>query len=143
MNKEDENIIKPLISYFSDISVRESGSILFYYYNLNDKSLVEEFIFYIKNSKAIITNSLHCTIFSVLFERPFITFNHNETGIERLKSFSELLGFEERIVYNNQTPNITLLSTPLKINKTTFIKKKEESINYIKNNLHLYKKSIF
>ena len=212
-NKEEENIIKPLISYFSEISVREAGSIpliekhfgispklvldptliinknyylnlikdyninsnyrpnnyIFvyhiyniksevksliekaqkelnckvYYYNLNYNSLVEEFIFYIKNSKAVITNSLHCTIFSVLFERPFISFNHNETGIERLKSFSELLGFEERIVYTNQTPNITLLSIPLKINKSTLSQKKEESINYIKNNLKLYKKSFF
>ena len=211
-NETEEKIIKPLISNFSDVSVRERGSIKLieqhfnispklvldptliidksyylnlikdykvdniyshnyifiyhvhrikiemkafvdkvekelnsqiYYFKLNNKSLVEDFLYYIKNSKAVITNSLHCTIFSILFERPFITFNFNDTGIERLKSFSELLGFEERIIYNNQKPNINLLSTPIKINKKIFKEKKIESINYIKRNLKLYRRNIF
>ena len=71
-----------------------------YYFKLDNESLVEDFIYYIKNSKAVITNSLHCTIFSIIFNKPFISFNYNETGIERLKSFSELLGFSKRIIYN-------------------------------------------
>ena len=62
--------------------------------------LVEDFIYYLKNSKGVITNSYHCTIFSIIFNKPFITFNYEHTGIERIKSLSELLGFENRIVYN-------------------------------------------
>ena len=142
-NETDEKIIKPLISNFSEISVREKGSVKLieehfgkltklvldptliidkkyylnliknyqidynytndyiffyhvnaikyemksfiekakkelnlkiYYFKLDNSSLVEDFLYYLKNSKAVITNSLHCTIFSILFKKPFITF---------------------------------------------------------------------
>jgi len=207
-NKKDEKIIKPLLKDFSDISVRERGSIklikahlniipkfvldptliidkkyyldliknyndnnqnisnyIFLYglyslkpnmkllinkvknelnydihdFNLNNNSLVEDFIYYLKNSKGVITNSYHCTIFSIIFNKPFITFNYKHAGIERIKSLSELLGFENRIVYNRQNANISLLKIPLEINNITLNHEKIESINYLKKNLNLYK----
>jgi len=112
-------------------------------FQLNNNSLVEDFLFYIKNSKSVISNSLHCTIFSIIFKKPFIAFNFNFTGSERLKSLSELLGFQERIIDINQNPNINLLNTPLKINHKTFTKMKGKSIDFIKRNLKLYKNKIF
>ena len=212
-NKTDEDIIFPLIKNFSEISVREQGSIklirdhfgispklvldptliidkkyyldlindynpklndtydssldyIFVYYvyrlemgikslieqasqelhykihifKLNNDSKVEDFIYFIKNSKAVITNSFHCTIFSILFERPFISFNYNYTGIERLKSFSELLGFQDRIAYINNTPSVKLLTIPPKINYNILSEKKKESIDFIQRNLKLFKK---
>ena len=111
-----------------------------YFYKLNNDSLVEDFIYFIKNSKAVVTNSFHCTIFSILFQKPFISFNYNYTGIERLKSLSELLGFQNRIAYVNKTPSLNLLKIPPRINYKTFLQKKRDSIDYIKRNLNLYKK---
>ena len=87
-----------------------------YNYGINNESLIEDFLFQIKNSKAVITNSFHCTIFSMFFEKPFITFNYNYTGMERIKSLSELLGFENRIIYVNQKPDMSLLNIIPKIN---------------------------
>lgn len=208
-NEKDEEIMRPLIKNFSDISVREQGSIklinkhfgispklvldptliidkkhylnliknynsnindtidyLFvyfvynlpkeikyfleqvkkelnyhiYYFKLNNNSLVEDFIFHIKHSKAVVTNSFHCTVFSILFEKPFLSFNYNFTGIERIKSLSELLGFTKRIIYINQKPKIQFLINPPEIDKKKLYNKQKESLNYLKNNLNLYRR---
>ena len=210
--KEDEKVMKRLIQNFSEISVREEGSIklikqhfgispklvldptllidkkyylklikyyevkansgfnyLFIYnvysptnemkifinkakkrlnysiynFKLNKNSLIEDFLFHIHNCKAVITNSYHCTIFSIIFQKPFISFNYNYTGIERLKSLSEQFGFENRISYINQKPNIHLLTIPPKINYEQLVKKRKSSINYLKRNLKLYKSNKF
>ena len=209
-NKEDEEIIKPLIGKFNEISVREKGSInlinqhfgikpklvldptliieqkhylklidnyhfnnkvsnkfIFYYnvyestkemesfvnyaakklnysiYNfcLSKKSLVEEFLYYIKYCSAVVTNSFHCTVFSIIFKKPFVSFNYNFTGIERIKSLSELLHLEKRIIYNNQTPNFNLLKITPNINLKILNRKKTESIDFLKRNLKLFNES--
>ena len=110
-----------------------------YNYGINNESLIEDFLFQIKNSKAVITNSFHCTIFSMFFEKPFITFNYNYTGMERIKSLSELLGFENRIIYVNQKPDMSLLNIIPKINHDILDKKRKESNDYIIRNLNLFK----
>ena len=110
-----------------------------YNYVINNDSLIEDFLYHLQNSKAVITNSFHCTIFSVLFKKSFITFNYNYTGMERLKSLSELLGFENRIVYKNQKPDMSLLNIIPNINYEILDKKRQESNDYIIRNLKLFK----
>ena len=208
--KEDEEIIKPLIGKFNEISVREKGSVnlinqhfgikpklvldptliieqkhylnlidnyhfnnnvsskfifyynvyestkemesfvsyaakklnySIYYFDLSKKSLVEEFLYYIKYSSAVITNSFHCTVFSIIFKKPFVSFNYNFTGIERLKSLSELLHLEKRIIYFNQNPNLNLLKVTPNINSKVLNRKKAESIDFLKRNLKLFNES--
>lgn len=110
-----------------------------YNYRMHNDSLIEDFLYHLKNSKAVITNSFHCTIFSILFKKSFITFNYNYTGMERLKSLSKLLGFENRIFYINQKPNISLLNIIPNINYEILDKKRKESIDFIIRNLNLFK----
>ena len=59
--------------------------------------------------------------------------------MERIKSFSELLGFENRIIYSNQTPDVNLLNTTPKINYQILYKKIKESNDYLLRNLKLFK----
>ena len=115
-----EKDIKPLIK-----EAKKSFNYSIYNYIINNNSLIEDFLYHIKNSKAVITNSFHCTIFSVLFEKPFITFNYNNTGMERIKSLSELLNFENRIIYENQKPDINLLNISPIINYQIINKKRK------------------
>ena len=112
-----------------------------YNYRMDNKSLVEDFIYHIKNSKAVITNSFHCTIFSIIFKKPFITFNFKSNGFERIKSLSELLGFKNRIVETDEEfQKISLLTIIPKINYKILNKQRVESLNYISRNLKLFKK---
>ena len=112
-----------------------------YNYRMDNKSLVEDFIYHIKKSKAVITNSFHCTIFSIIFKKPFITFNFKSNGFERIKSLSELLGFKNRIVETDEEfQKISLLTIIPKINYKILNKQRVESLNYISRNLKLFKK---
>lgn len=61
----------------------------------------KEWLGYIKYSKFVVTNSFHGTVFSVLFNKPFITIalSGNKSGLnERAKSFLSSVGLEHRLV---------------------------------------------
>ena len=127
----EENLIK-FIKY-----VKKKLNYNIYNFSLNNQSSVENFLYQIYNSQAVITNSYHGTIFSILFNKPFISFNYKCSAKERLSSLGKLFRLENRIINTNELPNYTLLTTPLNINYTLLELLKRKSINYIKNNLKL------
>ena len=109
-----------------------------YEYKLNKyKSNIEDFIYYISNSRAVITNSFHGTIFSIIFNKPFVTFNWKGIPEERLNSLGSLLGVRNRIFTNNIIPDIKLLITPLKVDISLIENLRTKSINFIKKNLEI------
>lgn len=57
----------------------------------------EEFLSLIKNAKAVITNSFHGTIFSIIFKKEFYTitrFNRNS----RMENILKIVGMEDRLI---------------------------------------------
>ena len=100
-----------------------------------NKNNICDFIYYLSKSKAVITNSFHGTIFSIIFNKPFIAFNLNGTAKERLKSLGNLFGVGNRIISDNQKINTSLLKTSLIYNYSFFKRLKVNSINFIKKNL--------
>lgn len=203
LSKEDEKIAKDLLPHFSDISVREKGSVdlvkihlgikpkyvldptllidkkyylkiiknfksknknerkyIFTYLlkdekntnnfikdasnqlryeihnvTLGEKHSVEKFIYGIINCKAVITNSYHGTIFSIIFNKPFISFIFKKGARERFISLKETLEIKNRIFEYNQYPDINLLTLPLNINRSLINSLKIKSINFLKKNL--------
>ena len=118
------------------IKAKQQLNYKIYDYYLNKNSTIEDFIYLIVNCKAVITNSYHGTLFSIIFNKPFISFNKKSGAKERLISLGNLFGFSNRIFDFNQNPNIRLLITPLKINYFVFHNLRKKSINYIKKNLN-------
>lgn len=57
----------------------------------------EEFLGYIQNAGCVLTNSFHATVFSVLMEKPFLTFRHRERNI-RLMELLQGLGLSALMV---------------------------------------------
>ena len=106
-----------------------------YNVKLRDKNSVEKFIYGIVNCQAVITNSFHGTIFSIIFNKPFVSFLFKDSPKERFISLKEEFKIENRIYEYNQTPDINLLKKPLKINYSLINNLKNKSINYLKNNL--------
>ena len=104
---------------------------------INHKNNIEKFILGIINSKAVVTDSYHGTLFSIIFNKPFISFINRKCGKERFLSLRKLLNLEYRIVNDNIIPNISLLTTPLDINYTLFNYLINKSINYLKKNLEI------
>ena len=109
---------------------------------INKNDYIENFIYGLNNSQAVLTDSFHGTIFSLMFNKPFISFidtNTRRLGKGRFDSLKEVFKLENRIVDPLDNINISLnllLETP-NINKTLFNELKRFSINYLKKNLDI------
>lgn len=103
-----------------------------YEYPYNNNSILENFIYNISNCKSVVTLSFHGTIMSLIFNKPFVTFNLDGFGKERLKSLGKLFGVENRIFTKYDTPNINLLTNSLNINYTLLEDLRNKSFNFIK-----------
>ena len=59
---------------------------------------VEDWLFFIKNSEFVVTDSCHGLSFALIFKKPFVSFVNMRRGYTRFASLSHLLGFEDRLV---------------------------------------------
>lgn len=59
---------------------------------------IEQWLRGFRDSKAVITDSFHATVFSILFRRPFIVTGNPQRGLARLESLLGLLGLEDHLV---------------------------------------------
>ena len=108
-----------------------------YQVKMNDKNSIEKFLYGITHCKAVITNSFHGTIFSIIFNKPFISFIFKMSPKERLYSLKHLFNFENRIIEYNEQPSINLLKTPLNISENLIKLLKKNSIDFLKKNLEI------
>lgn len=97
---------------------------------------IENFLWYIKNAKFVITNSYHGTIFSIQFERPFYTFIV-ESMRSRIDTLIETLEIGDRIVKryllsNQIEENIDFVSIQDKIER-----ERRKSIAFLKKALDI------
>ena len=106
-----------------------------YYYQLNNASLIEDFIYYMINCEAVITSSFHGSIFSIIFNKPFITIYDNSDAKERFISLGKIFGVNDRLFEKTEKINFSQLLKPLEINHKIFNSLKKKSINFIKYNL--------
>ena len=106
-----------------------------YNVRMKDNEYIERFLYGINNSKAVITDSFHGTVFSIIFNKPFISFKRKND--ERLKTLKNLLGLKHRIIESDENPDISLLNKPLYINKVKLNKIKIISLKYLKKNLNI------
>ena len=99
---------------------------------------MENFIFGINISDALITDSYHGTIFSIIFNKPFITFINRSRGIKRFMTLRNLFKLSERIISSSYfSPQIDLLLSPLNIDQTLLNSLKNHSLNYLEKNLNV------
>ena len=93
-----------------------------------------EFLYYIKNSELILTDSYHAMIFSIIFEKNFFIFERNkneENMISRVDYLLNLLNLKDRKVeYINNHFDIDYKN----INEI-IEQEKEKSVQFLKNNL--------
>lgn len=103
------------------------------------KNSVIKFLYGIYNCKAVITNSYHGTVFSIIFRKPFVTFIHKYGNNDRFDSLKTIFNIGNRIFEYNERPNFNLLTLPLDIDQNLFDLLKTKSIDYLKKNLRHFK----
>lgn len=75
------------------------------------KSMEEWFSIFL-NSRFIVTDSFHGTVFSIIFHKQFITMDNSVGGSERLKSLLSLVGLQDRMFHFND--NVSMVCSKLK-----------------------------
>ena len=105
-----------------------------YYFPLNNGSSVYNFLYYLINSKAVISNSFHGTIFSILFNKPFLSAYKKGTK-KRFNTLAYLFNISDRLLMFGQKPNYDLLIQPLDIKYELLNEMRHKSINFLKKNL--------
>ena len=124
----------------NDYKIKASNELKYniYEYKLNNSYHIEDFIYYMSNCKAVITDSYHGTLFSIIFNKPFISFKKKINAEARFNSLLNVFDLKNRIFSNNdKEPDISLLTTPLNLNKSLMKSLRTKSINFIKKNLDL------
>ena len=108
-------------------------------FNLFEKNFIENFLFGINITEAVITDSFHGTVFSIIFNKPFISFVNSNRGRLRFYSLNETFNLNNRIFFPNMQnmPSINILKKPLNINHSLLKNLKKFSIKYLKKNLNL------
>ena len=106
----------------------------FYHFPLNNGSSIENFLYYLINSQAVLTDSYHGTVFSILFNKPFISI-YSEKRISRFKTLGNLFHVNERVFLLKDEIDLDLLIKPLNIDYELLEKEKRRSIDFLKKNL--------
>lgn len=93
-----------------------------------------EFISLIKNASLVVTNSFHCTAFSIIFEREFLTFNRQKTKgtgemSSRITTLLDKFELQSRFVSGNCDK--TLRSIQWDRVRTILMRERAISLKYI------------
>lgn len=104
---------------------------------LKEIAPVEEWLRSIYYAKVVITDSFHGTVFSIIFNRPFVVVANPDRGITRLKELLSTFGLEERLVTQLDNGTIDCLQSPIEWEKVSILlqEKKEKSLCYLKYTL--------
>lgn len=100
-----------------------------------------DFISLIKHSQMVFTDSFHATVFSLLYEKEFFAFERNtrQSMGSRLYTLTSMFGVQSRFCDTAEklSAEYVLKETEngIKIDESSFIKKKEASAKYLENNL--------
>lgn len=102
------------------------------------KSGVEEWLLEIYNSKFIITDSFHGTVFSIIFNKPFIVIANNSRGLTRFTSILKLFNLESRLITSFSDLDDELIQSNIDYEKVNQIKNKlkYDSILFLENALN-------
>ena len=96
----------------------------------------EEFISVIENAKYIVTNSFHTTVFSLIYEKDFITIPH-ATRPARMQNLLEIAGLSNHLVEDVRImPKLETLKIDYKDVKKRLLEEREGSIEFLNNAIY-------
>ncbi|TXD48924.1 polysaccharide pyruvyl transferase family protein [Polaribacter sp. IC073] len=103
-----------------------------------EKPSISEWLYHLKNADFIITDSFHGTVFSIIFNKQFITIGNPERGMSRFNSLLKKLNLDLRLIYQEDKNQIdTLLHNKIDyqlVNAKLALLKKE-SKNFLLSNI--------
>ena len=103
--------------------------------NLKQSLSPLEFISYFYNASYVVTSSFHGTVFSILFEKDFITVKHKNIQMDRMESLLKSLGLLNRLISDDA---VDFEKAPIDYNSVNHkcSQLRDESILFLDNVLH-------
>lgn len=98
---------------------------------------VEQWLRSFRDAKYIVTDSFHGTVFSIIFNKPFIAIGNKERGLARFTSLLKMFGLEDRLVTSADNTTEELINKEIDWNAVNAkIKAEQErSFDYLKKHL--------
>lgn len=93
LKKESQNIADYLESDINHIKGKEKKFLWKKYFSYNK---VSQWLTYLKDAELVITDSFHCTVFSIIFHKKFVVVANPMRGIARLETLLSKIGLEDR-----------------------------------------------
>lgn len=99
---------------------------------------IEEWLRGFMDAEFVVTDSFHGTVFSIIFNKPFVVIGNENRGLSRMSSLLRLFGLEERLISSKNEIDM-LLSKAIDWDCVNDIwnKKRDESVNFILKTLNL------
>ena len=95
---------------------------------IDDTAGPAEFLYYVHNAEYVITNSFHMTVFSMIFQKKFITLQR--TGQEsRIEDILREFGMEQHAVFSEKEWNKIL--EPLDCIEEQLLPRRTEAIRFL------------
>lgn len=138
---EKENFFKALAKKHRLKFVRINGKKLFSKKGFFLWKSVNSWLCNIKHSELVVTDSFHCTVFSILFKKKFICIANKHRGITRIENLLKLIHLENRLVFEFKQLDENLFTSNLDFQKVELLlsEEKKKSINFLKNSLEQIK----
>ena len=89
-----------------------------------------------RDASFVVTDSFHGTVFSIIFNKPFICIANKERGLSRFTSLLKIFGLEDRLVFSMEDLSDRLLDG-IDFEKVNAVKQEwlEKSMRFLKENL--------
>lgn len=98
---------------------------------------VEQWLRSFRDAKYVVTDSFHGTVFSIIFNKPFIAIGNKSRGLARFTSLLKIFGLEDRLVLDVSEVTPELINAKINWGKVNAIKDREQkrSMEYLKKHL--------
>lgn len=130
LNKEDEKSIK-LFAKRNDLEIINLVDINSpRYYSVSPN----EFIDLICNASLVLTDSFHASIFSILFQKPFLVFNRKDTSLSQVSRLNTLLNkfdYKDRLANNFTKLDNDVFEIKFSHVDSILTKEREKSIKFL------------
>lgn len=136
---KDKQTILEFISLRLNKSIYYSGNVNFDNSRADLKSRVqppiEQWLQSFRDCDYIVTDSFHACVFSILFHKPFTVLYNEKRGNSRIVSLLEMFMLTDRLTNRENVDKVLTANIDWEIIDTILLHEKEESLNYLKNNL--------
>ena len=80
------------------------------------------------DAEFVVTDSFHGTVFSIIFNKPFLAIGNEKRGLSRFTSLLKIFGLEERLVFDASADISGIIKTPVDFGKVNAILNNEKSL---------------